>query len=129
MRTAIFIFLTCLAITGYAEDKNPRDPNAIKAAQKQFQATDAELNRVYKECLAYPNAGIQAINALQEAQRHWIQFRDLNATAYTGKGSVDVFFDSNYYHAMTLVTNDRIKELKQLFLSPNHTKRSTIVLP
>jgi len=129
MRAAILVFLTCIAISANAEDQNPRSHDAIKASQKQFKAADAELNRVYKECLAYPNAGIQTVNALQEAQRHWIQFRDLNALAYTGKGSVDVCQDSNYFYAMTIVTKSRIKELKQLFLAPNHTKRSTIILP
>ena len=129
MRAAILVFLTCIAISANAEDKNPRSQDAIIAAEKQFKAADAELNRVYKECLAYPNAGIQTLNALQEAQRHWIQFRDLNALAYTGKGSVDVCRDSNFFYAMTIVTKSRIKELKQLFLAPNHTKRSTIILP
>jgi uncharacterized protein YecT (DUF1311 family) len=129
MRATILVFLSCIAISAHAEDKNPRSQDAIKAVEKQFEAADAELNRVYQECLAYPNAGTQTLNALQEAQRHWIQFRDLNALAYTGKGSVDVFHDSNYFYAMTVVTKSRIKELKQLFLAPNHTKRSTIVLP
>lgn len=129
MKTILFGLLLCLAIPANAEDKNPRSQASIQAAEKQFRAADDELNRVYKECLAYPGAGIQTINALQEAQRYWIQFRDLNATAYTGKGSVDVCHDSNFFYAMTTVTRNRIKELKQLFLSPNHTKKSVIILP
>ena len=84
MRTTILILLACIAISANAQDRNP---DTTRAAQKQFDAADAELNRVYKECVAYPNAGIQTVNALQEAQRHWIHFRDTNAIAYTG----DVF--------------------------------------
>ena len=121
MKPAILILLTCIALSVHAQDRNQ---DKTQAALKQFNAADAELSRVYKECLAYPNAGVQTVNALQETQRRWVDFRDINAVAYTGKGSGNTIYDSYYWYAMTVVTKDRIKELKQLFLSPNHNKPS-----
>jgi uncharacterized protein YecT (DUF1311 family) len=90
----------------------------VEEARTAFEAADAELNQVYKQCIEPDRTTVQAISALQQSQRLWVQYRDLNAAAYqTGQSSRKVTKDQYYYYAATVITKSRIAELKSLFLS------------
>ena len=115
------MLLVAMPIIGHAEE---RVPKTTQEALKQFQAIDVELNKVYQQCIASKSLGVQTISALQHTQRLWIEYRDLNAVAYTGKGSRMVMSDNYYFFARTLLTRSRIQELKTLFLS--HESREAI---
>ncbi len=92
-------------------------PKTIEEARRQFEAADAELNRVYQKC--YVGEIAQSQDALQKAQRLWVQSRDLSAAAYQrGESGRQRHDDNYYYYALTILTQSRIKELKTLFPDP-----------
>jgi uncharacterized protein YecT (DUF1311 family) len=63
-------------------------------------------------------ATTEAIAALQQSQRLWVQYRDLNAAAYqTSQSSRKVIKDQYYYYGATVITRSRIADLKTLFLN------------
>jgi uncharacterized protein YecT (DUF1311 family) len=93
-------------------------PATVEEARSAFEAADAELNRVYQQSIEPDRTTVQAISALQQSQRLWVQYRDLNAAAYqTGQSSRRVTKDQYYYYAATVITRSRIAELKALFLN------------
>jgi uncharacterized protein YecT (DUF1311 family) len=93
-------------------------PATTEEARSAFETADAELNAVYHQCIEPDRTTVQAISALQQSQRVWVQYRDLNAAAYqTGQSSRKVTKDQYYYYAATVITKSRIQELKALFLN------------
>jgi uncharacterized protein YecT (DUF1311 family) len=93
-------------------------PATVEEARTAFEASDAELNKIYKQCIEPDRTTVQAISALKQSQRLWLQYRDLNAAAYqTGQSSRRVTQDQYYYYAATVITRSRIAELKSLFLN------------
>ena len=86
-----------------------------KEAGEVFERVDIELNTVYKNVLKQLSPkGTEAIKA---AQRAWITFRDKTAEAYGTSeegGSLEGLLRSN---CMIAITQNRISELKSLFLS------------
>jgi uncharacterized protein YecT (DUF1311 family) len=111
----IVLLLSVLLSIGRAQDAVPA---TAEEARTVFEATDAELNKVYKQCIEPDRTTVQAITALQQSQRLWVQYRDLNAAAYqTGQSSRKVIKDQYYYYAATVITKSRIAELKLLFLT------------
>ena len=110
--------LTLLIMIPFSANAQESVPKTTEEAQRQFKAADLELNKVYHQCISSDKLGIQTITALQQTQRLWIEYRDINATAFSGKGSKTVWDDNCYYYACTLLTRNRIEELKELFLTP-----------
>lgn len=87
-----------------------------------FQKADAELNAVYKKAMAkmretdsYLSDDLKgAADALRDAQRAWIPFRDKACEAYgflARGGSMESMLVSN---CRTDVTEQRIKQLNEL---------------
>jgi len=119
------VWATALIVLGAASPSGHAQEfqQASENAKEEFKKADAELNAVYHQCLASGKLGPLAINALQSAQRLWVEYRDLNSTAYTAKGSGRVDDDDDVLYARTVLTRDRIRELKELFLTPvDHPK-------
>jgi uncharacterized protein YecT (DUF1311 family) len=77
----------------------------------ETQKQDARLNDNYKKLMAQQSAGQK--NALLEAQREWIKFRDTNCRFYSDPegGTAARMAGSECYLNMT---TDRAKELKNL---------------
>jgi uncharacterized protein YecT (DUF1311 family) len=112
---AATLILCAFAWPSLAQDKVPATTEEARSA---FETADAELNGVYRQCTEPDRTTVQAIAALQQSQRLWIQYRDLNAAAYqTGQSSRKVTKDQYYYYAATVITRSRIAELKTLFLN------------
>jgi uncharacterized protein YecT (DUF1311 family) len=112
--------ITVLALSVLLSIARAQDavPATVEEARTAFEAADAELNKVYKQCIEPDRTTVQAINALQQSQRLWVQYRDLNAAAYqTGQSSRKVTKDQYYYYAATVITKSRVAELKLLFLN------------
>ena len=92
-------------------------PDTLEAARQQFEAADAELNKVYKRCHE-ELAGRPAVQAaLQDAQRTWVQCRDQTANAYAGAAPIHRLEDTYRFYAETVATQSRTKDLEGLFLS------------
>ena len=109
--TAAAFFFAFLPLSGYTQDTVPK---TTEEARKQFEAADAELNRIYTRCVV--GETVQSQVTLQQAQRIWVQYRDLNAAAYqTGESSRHRTDDNYYFYARTILTRSRINELKALF--------------
>jgi uncharacterized protein YecT (DUF1311 family) len=107
--------LLILSSSAWGQDKVPATTEEARTA---FEAADAELNTVYRQCIEPDRTTVQAISALQQSQRVWVQYRDLNAAAYqTGQSSRKVTKDQFYYYAETVITKSRLQELKTLFLT------------
>ena len=112
--TASLLLLLSIPVSGHSQEAVPK---TTAEARKQFEAADAELNKVYRQC--YAGEIVQSQATLQESQRFWVQCRDLTAAAYqTGESGRQRHDDNYYFFARTLLTRSRIKELKALF-APN----------
>ena len=113
--SAAALVLSVFTLPALAQDKVPA---TTEEARNAFETADTELNGVYRQWTEPDRTTVQAIAAIQQSQRLWIQYRDLNAAAYqTGQSSRKVTKDQYYYYAATVVTRSRINELKTLFLS------------
>lgn len=114
----MLLIVCLLALPGDAQNRDSK-PQNVAEATRQFRAADAELNRLYQQCTT-PEAGtVQSINALKQAQKLWIPYRDANAAAYqTNISSRRVQRDEHYIHAQTVITRSRIREMRELFLAP-----------
>ena len=120
MKAILPLFLAvCLALSSAASAfaQKPDVPKTVEEAKRQFDAADAELNQVYRRCIAPEATTVQSIAHLKEAQKLWVQYRDGNAAAYqTGQSDRQVIKDAYYFYAATVVTRSRVQELKTLFL-------------
>jgi uncharacterized protein YecT (DUF1311 family) len=113
-------FIACflLSILGSSALGQEKVPATTEEARSGFETADAELNAVYHQCIEPDRTTVQAIAALQQSQRVWVQYRDLNSAAYqTGQSSRKITKDQYYYYAATVITKSRIQELKTLFLN------------
>ncbi|MBV9731533.1 MAG: DUF1311 domain-containing protein [Verrucomicrobia bacterium] len=112
------IACTLLSVLGSSAFGQEKVPATTEEARSAYENADAELNAVYHQCIEPDRTTVQAISALQQSQRVWVQYRDLNAAAYqTGQSSRKVTKDQYYYYAATVITKSRIQELKTLFLT------------
>ena len=99
-------------------DDAPNNAAHIQCADREFKKHDAELNKVYNQLLrqadneAEPGYGPPPREALLQAQRAWLTFRDANchwkATTFYGGSQQAVIRVS----CLALATRDRVEELK-----------------
>jgi uncharacterized protein YecT (DUF1311 family) len=107
-----------LSVLGSSASGQEKVPATTEEARSAYENADAELNTVYHQCIEPDRTTVQAISALQQSQRIWVQYRDLNAAAYqSGQSSRKVTKDQYYYYAATVITKSRIQELRTLFLN------------
>lgn len=105
--------LACAGAAALAETEAPVD---IVEARTQLSAADRDLNDLYQRCTAPEAATVQSIAALREAQRKWLEVRDLTARAYQlNESSREPKDDEHYIHAQAVMTWSRAEELKSLF--------------
>jgi len=94
------------------------DRAMMQPAIAEFDKSDAELNAVYKKVLSQLSP--KGLEALKEAQRAWLIFRDKTAEAYgtgeEGSSNEKVM----YVRCAAAITRNRTKELKTLFLSDHY---------
>lgn len=124
MRLAVLLALT--ALPAAAQEADCTDPmtqsDMNQCAHADWQAQDAELNRAYKAALALlqdwdaglPEAERGGAEALREAQRAWITFRDraCEAEGYAMKGgSAEPLL---VYGCMARLTEDRAGQLRDM---------------
>lgn len=114
MKTTIFSFLLLfLLATGPALAKDPAEMNQHELnmhAQEEFEKSDAELNRLWKELQPLLTPGVKA--KLLDSQLLWIKFRDAEAAAQA------MIFDGGsmapmmYSTSLKSTTDARIRDLK-----------------
>jgi len=90
---AAFLFLAPFTVVAGAQEANCQNPLYQQemnfCAAEDFQEADRELNRVYQQAIAFMkeldrdqiNELFGAEEALRQAQRQWIKFRDAACTA------------------------------------------------
>jgi uncharacterized protein YecT (DUF1311 family) len=118
--------LTCLATPTAARDIDCANTSVQMemnfCAEQDWQAADAELNRVYTSVMADMKAMDQSLppelkgaaQTLREAQRAWITFRDANCrlAGYPMRGgSAEPLL---IYGCLRQMTTDRSAELRAL---------------
>lgn len=112
-------------------DVNCQDPQTqmefTYCAEQDWNAADAELNKAYKAAMAqmksydeslaeYAKELVGAANALKEAQRAWIPYRDKACEAYGFQargGSMEPQLIYDCYAKMTRIRTDELKELAE----------------
>lgn len=118
---ALSIFATdARASDAWVCDSSANNAEHVQCADREFHKYDAELNQVYgvlaKAALGdnklQHGYGPPPFNALRDAQRAWIAFRDTNchwkSTAFYGGSEQAVIVAS----CRALATRDRVVELK-----------------
>jgi uncharacterized protein YecT (DUF1311 family) len=127
MRLTAFILTGFLVLTPSAQageawpcDQARDNAEHIACADREFAAQDAELNRVYQDLLkaalgdTFPQRGYgpPPYNALKNAQRAWVAFRDSNchwkSTQFYGGTEQAVIMAS----CRAIATRDRVSELR-----------------
>ena len=121
--------LTCLSTPALAQDIDCANTSVQVemnfCAEQDWQAADAELNRVYKAVMAEMKAKDQSLppelqgaaQTLRDAQRAWISFRDTNCrlAGYPMRGgSAEPLL---IYGCLRQMTQDRSAELQALTAS------------
>ena len=101
-------------------DNSQNNAEHIQCADREFRKYDADLNQVYAALAKVAigdnklqhGYGPPPFNALRDAQRAWITFRDTNchwkSTAFYGGTEQAVIMSS----CRALATRDRVAELK-----------------
>jgi uncharacterized protein YecT (DUF1311 family) len=122
LRTAFALCLMPLAAAAQEVDCSNQvtqlDMN--QCSYEEWQAADAELNRVYRDALNavqardrdYPLEGASEEDRLRAAQRAWVAFRDANCDAAgfpMRGGSAEPLLVNGCFHQMT---QERIAELE-----------------
>ncbi len=118
--------LTCFATPALAQDIDCATTSVQMemnfCAERDWQAADAELNRIYKAVMADMKAMDQSLppdlqgaaQTLRDAQRAWITFRDTNCrlAGYPMRGgSAEPLL---IYGCLRQMTQDRSAELQAL---------------
>jgi uncharacterized protein YecT (DUF1311 family) len=104
----------CLAGQAFAADdcRDPMNQSTMNmCAQRDFEAADGELNKVYGElmkALDYESYKTK----LKLAQRAWIQFRDTECTFETAENEGGSIHPMVYAGCETLLTKARTKQLR-----------------
>jgi uncharacterized protein YecT (DUF1311 family) len=100
----------CLGMQSQAE------MNACEA--DQYSKADAELNAVYRQLISKYKSDIEFVAKLKLAQESWLKFRDADVTCFYYQKDKLAAYGSVYptcrAQAMTRLTRDRTKELKQM---------------
>jgi uncharacterized protein YecT (DUF1311 family) len=86
-----------------------------RVALAEYQAVDAELNRVYARIIKEYAGESAFLHKLRAAQRAWIAFRDAHVEALFPAAGKERIYGSIYptcrYQALTTLTRERAKEL------------------
>jgi uncharacterized protein YecT (DUF1311 family) len=90
---------------------------AASAAGADYNAADAELNRVYNQVLKTYSSDHEFIEKLRESQRAWIKFRDAQLEALYPKADKRGEYGSEYptcaADALAELTVARTKQLQR----------------
>jgi uncharacterized protein YecT (DUF1311 family) len=113
-------FASATAAEEWICDKAMSNAETRQCADREFRKHDAELNRLYKRLLKDAESmgdvqqgyGVPPLEALKQAQRAWIAFRDANchwkSTSFYGGTGQSVIMSS----CLAIATRDRVEELK-----------------
>ena len=129
MRLAAMLFASVCTLAPFASasageewicDKAMSNAETRQCADREFKKHDAELNRLYKKLLndaasmgdVQQGYGVPPLEALKQAQRAWIAYRDANchwkSTSFYGGTGQSVIMSS----CLAIATRDRVEELK-----------------
>jgi uncharacterized protein YecT (DUF1311 family) len=126
IRALLFAMAALVSSPAAAEDKwvcddAPDNATHRECSDREFRKYDAELNRLYAVLLKdaasmnEPQRGYgpPPVQALREAQRAWVAYRDANchwkSTAFYGGSGQSVILSS----CRAIATRDRVEEFKQ----------------
>lgn len=132
IRCAAAALVTLLAVPALAEDEPDVDCDNAQAqqemnfcAEKDFDAADADLNRIWKTAKAvmkkadedvasYDENAVGAVDALMKAQRAWIDYRDGQCEAYAFQSRGGSMEPMLIMGCKADLTRERVKELEGL---------------
>ncbi|HZS48610.1 MAG TPA: lysozyme inhibitor LprI family protein [Blastocatellia bacterium] len=114
------IFLMLMSIGAFTQTKKKADPcdsatNQVEmnnCAEREFKAADAQLNKVYNQVMTKLEG--EHKTKLKEAELAWIKYRDTNCDCETFLNLGGTIYPLVYNGCLTRMTNNRIKELKDL---------------
>ena len=128
---AVFLMLSEPTLAQDQPEVNCKDPQVqmefTYCAEQDWKAADAELNKAYKAAMdqmksydkgfeEYAKDLVGAVDALKEAQRAWIPYRDKACLAYGYQahgGSMEPQLILECYAKMTRIRTDELKELSE----------------
>lgn len=117
---ALAPFASATAAEEWICDKAMSNAETRQCADREYRKHDAELNRLYKKLLqdaagqgdVQQGYGVPPLEALKQAQRAWVAFRDANchwkSTSFYGGSGQSVIMST----CLAIATRDRVEELK-----------------
>lgn len=87
------LVITCFAWIASAADAQTQHEMTIDACT-DYKAADAELSAVYQQILQERGNDKQFVDALKEAQRAWVRFRDAELKAIYPERNVPLAYGS-----------------------------------
>jgi len=119
MRGCYFVVLLLMSSSCFAEEAcldGPTQSDMNECTATRAQSADAELNEVYRQVLDQYASDQNIVDALREAQRAWLVFRDAQMKAiFPGPNRIEAYGSVfPMCHAMLLeeVTRERTKQLR-----------------
>lgn len=128
-QVVVTVFVLTLSVSiCLAQEKTPEEVDCSKAqtqtelnecACKQFQTSEAEMNRVYRELLSSRAKDSLVVAKLKNAQRAWLAFRNAQLELlYPETANPKLTYGSAFpmCHCMAKreMTEERTKQLRQL---------------
>jgi uncharacterized protein YecT (DUF1311 family) len=109
------LVILCILVAGVAEAKDTTQADLNVNANQTFKSADFMLNKAYNQLMNILDSK-EMKNELKEAQKAWLEFRDLNAKfrsdEYKG-GSISPMI---YSQALTEMTRNRTEALTMMYL-------------
>jgi uncharacterized protein YecT (DUF1311 family) len=114
MKVWVMIAAALLAAPALAQDLDCNhamaQPDMNSCADKDFQAADKKLNKLYTNLMSKYEPKYQAL--LKDAERKWIAYRDAECAFETAQSEGGSINPMEYSLCLREKTNARIKELK-----------------
>ncbi|WP_080971077.1 lysozyme inhibitor LprI family protein [Burkholderia cepacia] len=128
MKTCVLSKLLCIAAATFTMTAKAQQPvchndgsgvDAAACAHEDFVRADAQLNDAYHAALNMMGAGNERADAraaLMAAQREWIRFRDADCQVQDRIFQHGTIRKATVQSCLKALTEQRTKELKQLWL-------------
>ncbi|QOU33228.1 DUF1311 domain-containing protein (plasmid) [Vibrio coralliilyticus] len=123
----IVLCLFCISVQSFADELGPDCslPESLCQLEKEFEASDAELNRVYKDIMHRIKVGELPKRALVDAsdlkqsltisQRSWLKFKEKNCDAFYVLNSGGMQRNEARLECEIEMANDRTQYLKMWY--------------
>lgn len=109
---AASLFVAAPAIAAETCDRNDQTQTGMNmCAKADFDAADAKLNQLYKQLAAKAEGGEK--NALRDAQRAWVAYRDKECIYETSGSEGGSIRPMEEWQCATALTDARVKDFEK----------------